>query len=249
MIVLCSLAVQSSRSLLSLGCFSSFGLGCSLWSVRLMCLQILERTLLLQSFVKWPTLRQLRHILLLRTNLLFLVEWQSLKSFIFVYEVILLAKVALHLPWSLDIWIIEFGNFVTLLDLEMSCLWCACRCCQCTGFHMFLNFLWTCFRLYAIRASSATNSINALKLGYGIPLSKALVKYLFQCSVVHLGSFFLQFLIFLAIIQHLQTGYVWYCTVASYKEIIEVSKFDSRPAVELFSEYCLDHKVVTITLM
>ena len=69
------------------------------------------------------------------------------------------------------------------------------------------------------------------------------------------GRFLQQVLIFLANIQHLQDGYAWHCTVASYKEITNVLKFegftgsDSRTAVEFYSECFLDQKGITIMLI
>ena len=117
--VVCSLAVQSSRSLLFLGCFSSFGFDPSLWSgVGWICLQILQVTFSFQSFTKWSTLRQLSHILLLRTNLFFFLssdrvwnpshlymKWFSLHKWHFIcHEVWASELLSLGTLWLSLIW-------------------------------------------------------------------------------------------------------------------------------------------------
>ena len=59
------------------------------------------------------------------------------------------------------------------------------------------------------------------------------------------ASFLSSFFIFLAIIQLLQTRYVWHCTDASYKEIAKVPKFEGFSgsdswSVVIFSECSMD---------
>ena len=149
MVAVCSIAIQSSRNLLFFGCFSFFGLRLFLvkWCEMNM-FAIIVGDLFLTVFCEMAYPETTKTHIVTKNKPPFLVERHSQKSFTYLYEVILLIKVALHLLWISNIWIVEFGNFVTLLDLEMSCLWCACRCRQCTGFQTLLNFLSTSFSLF-----------------------------------------------------------------------------------------------------
>ena len=176
-------------------------LDCSSWSgVGWICLQILKITFFLQSFVKWPTLRLLRHIFLLRTNLFFLssdiawnpsrlyMKWFSFQKQHFIcHEVFASELLSLEALWRFLIFrCLAFGVLVNVASALVF-----------RRFWIFSELSSAWFNAWreeiGMHASTVSNLVNSLKLGYGISLSKALVTYLFQHSVAQSRSFFSNF--------------------------------------------------------